>query len=64
MKLVPIEEIENHINTSETWDDLRKWSNEDWFYFKQYMAYNGIMGWNARKVIRKLKKLSKRVIDP
>lgn len=63
MKLVPIEEVEDHINTSETWDDMRNWTKKDWFYFKQYMAYNGIVGREARKVIRRLKKLSKMVID-
>ena len=64
MKLVPFEQIAWHIATSNTWDDMRKWTKEDFFYFKQYMAYNGITGWKARKVIRKLKKFSKMVIDP
>lgn len=64
MKLVPFEQIAWHIATSNTWNDMRNWTKEDWYYFKQYMAHNGITGHNARKVIWKLKKLSKRVIDP
>ena len=62
-KIIPMEEIENHINTSETWDDMRKWTKDDWRYFKAYMAQNGITGWDAFKVIRRLKKLSKQVIE-
>lgn len=62
-KIIPMEEIENHINTSETWDDMRKWTKDDWKYFKAYMAQNGITGWNAVKVIHRLKKLSKQVIE-
>ena len=62
-KIIPMEEIEEYINTSETWDDMRNWTRDDWRYFKAYMAHNGITGWNATKVICKLKKLSKGVIE-
>lgn len=62
-KTIPIEEVEKYINSSETWDDMRKWTKEDWRYFKAYMAHNGITGWDAFKVIRRLKKLSKQVVE-
>ena len=62
-KKIPYDEIVDYINTSETWDDVRKWTRKDWFYFKRYLSYYGITGLKAFKVIRYLKKCSKAVID-